>query len=97
MSSNTLTIISVLLNFLGTASLAFAANRYFKAVNNSFIGAEKSIEGLAECINDPHARAPIFTGFDIHRSKGMKFASFLTYLGLSLIGLGIVCQLLTLK
>ena len=97
MDNVTLTVISVLLNFFGTASLAFAANKYFKAINNSFLGAEKSIEGIANCINDQNARAPIFTGFDIHRNKGIKAATILTYIGLFLIGLGIICQLLTLK
>lgn len=97
MSNNTLTIISVLLNFLGTASLAFAANRYFKAVNISFFGAEESIKGLAECINNPNTNSYIFFGFNIHRRNGMKCATILTYLGLSLIGFGIICQILTLK
>lgn len=96
MSNNTLTIISVFLNFSGTISLAFAANRYFKAVNSSFFAAEKSIEGLAECIDNPSAKAAVFTGLDIHRNKGIKVASVLTYVGLLMIGFGIIFQLLTL-
>ncbi len=97
MSNTTLTIISVALNFLGTASLAFAANKYFKAVDNSFLGTERNIESLAALITDLQRQAPIFEGFEIHRKKGIKYASWLTYLGLTLIGLGITIQLLTLN
>ena len=94
---NTFTIISICLNFLGTASLAFAANKYFKAVNSSFFGAEKNIESLTNLVTGSQPKIPIFEGFDVHRQRGYNSATRLTYLGLSLIGLGIIFQMLTLK
>ena len=97
LSNTALTIISVTFTFLGTVLLAFAANKYFKAVDNSFLGAENNIQSLADLITNQQNAAPLFVGFKTHRLKGMKNASMFTYLGLIFIGIGIVFQLLTLN
>jgi hypothetical protein len=65
-------------------------------VDNSFSAMEKSIESIADTLNNPNQPGVIFQGLDQHRKRGIKNSKQLTQLGLFLIIIGFLLQLIVM-
>lgn len=89
-------LVGLIINLVGVIILSFSFGKYFRAVDNSFSAMEKSIDSLADTLNNPNQSAVIFQGMENHRILGVKNSKFLTQLGLFLIMIGFLLQVIAL-
>jgi uncharacterized membrane protein YidH (DUF202 family) len=90
-----LNVIGLFLNLIGTIIIGLALGKYLRSVSNSFLALEKSIESIADSLNNPNQSAFLLQGLDRHRLKGQKRGKLFTYIGLMLIIVGFALQFLS--
>ena len=88
-------LVGLLLNLIGTLIVGLALVKYLKSVDNSFLALEKSIESIANIINNTNQKAFIFQGMEQHRQRGKRREKLFTFIGLMFIILGFTFQLLS--
>lgn len=85
----TLNIIGLIANIIGTIILAFSLSSYIRSIRMAIDAHELFV------ISHNHPTKPIIqiSGTDIHMNRDKKRATLFSWLGVSLVVIGFICQL----
>lgn len=89
MTTETLNIIGLVCNIIGTIILAFSLNSYIRSIRLAIDAHELYI------LSVNHPTRPIIqvTGTNVHMSRDKKKATIISWLGVLLVVAGFICQL----
>jgi hypothetical protein len=92
MNAQTLNLVGLSINVLGTLVAALSGGLYLKLVNTSISALETTLQAYFS----PSRGVPVFTGLDKHRETAMRRGLIGVGWGLVLIVIGFIFQIIAL-